>query len=221
MIELRRVSKEYPRRGFALRDVSFKVEKGEFAFLTGHSGSGKSTAMRLVHMSERPTSGTVHAAGFNSTEVRRRNLWKVRRRIGFVFQDFRLLPERSALDNVAFVLRVIETPRREVRHRAQQLLTQVGLATKAGSLTHELSGGERQRVCIARSLAGQPHVLLADEPTGNLDAGASRGIMRIFENLNAAGTTVLMATHDHGLIEAFGDARRFVLAHGELVEGGR
>ncbi len=219
MIELRRVRKEYGERKCALRDVSFTVDKGEFAFLTGHSGSGKSTAMRLVHMAERPTSGEVLAAGFHSDRVTRKNLWQVRRRIGFVFQDFRLLPNRSAIDNIVFVLRVMDAPRREIRPRAQHILTQVGLAPKAGALVHELSGGERQRVCIARALAGEPHVLLADEPTGNLDRRATDGILEIFSDINAAGTTVLMATHDLDIMARIAEARRFVLSHGELVEG--
>ena len=216
MIELRGVSKEYNNRGFALRDVSFRVAKGEFAFLTGHSGSGKSTAMRLVHMAERPTAGEVVTAGFSSGRISKRNLWQLRRRVGFVFQDFRLLPNRSALDNVVFVLRVVETPRREIRHQAQQMLTQVGLAPKAGAMVQELSGGERQRVCIARALAARPHVLLADEPTGNLDARSSEGVMEIFRDVNAAGTTVLMATHDLDIVDSVDDARHLVLEHGRL-----
>jgi cell division transport system ATP-binding protein len=180
VIKLTSVSKEYPRRGFALRDVSFHLKKGEFAFLTGHSGSGKSTTMRLVHMSERPTKGEVRVTGFTSEKVTRRHLWKVRRRVGFVFQDFRLLPGRTALEN-------------------------------------ELSGGQQQRVAIARALANDPYVLLADEPTGNLDERATRGVLDLFWDINAKGMAVLMATHDLELVRRYPHARVFELDHGHLV----
>ncbi len=221
MIKLQHVSKEYPRRGFALRDVSFHVRKGEFAFLTGHSGSGKSTTLRLIHMADRPTEGEVRVSGFSSSRVTERDLWKVRRRVGFVFQDFRLLPGRTALDNIVFVLQVTGTPRKDLIPRAQRLLAQVGLSPKAGALVHELSGGEQQRVAIARALANNPYVLLADEPTGNLDERATRGIMDLFLDINAKGTTVLMATHDLELVRGHPKARVFELDHGRLVYDSR
>ena len=217
MIKLTNVSKEYPRRGYALRDVSFHIKKGEFAFLTGHSGSGKSTTMRLVHMSERPTAGEVRVTGFSSDKVTRRHLWKIRRRVGFVFQDFRLLPARTTLENIAFVLEVTGTPRGAIVPRAQRLLTQVGLSPKAGAYVHELSGGEQQRVAIARALANEPYVLLADEPTGNLDDRSTRGVMDLFWDINATGMAVLMATHDLELIKRYPHARVFELDHGQLV----
>lgn len=217
MIKLTNASKEYPKRGHALRDVTFHVKKGEFVFLTGHSGSGKSTTMRLIHMAERPTSGEVRVTGFSSDRVTERDLWKIRRRVGFVFQDFRLLPGRTALENVAFVLEVTGTPPKAVQSKAQRLLAQVGLATKGAALVNELSGGEQQRVAIARSLANSPYVLLADEPTGNLDDRATRGIMDLFWDINAQGMAVLMATHDLELIRRYPRARVFELDHGELV----
>jgi cell division transport system ATP-binding protein len=217
VIKLTNVSKEYPRRGYALRDVSFHLKKGEFAFITGHSGSGKTTTMRLVHMAERPTMGEVRVTGYTSDKVTERHMWRVRRRVGYVFQDFRLLPGRTALENVAFVLEVTGTPRKAIVPQAQRLLSQVGLAPKAGSYVNELSGGEQQRVAIARALASEPFVLLADEPTGNLDDRSTRGVMDLFWDINAKGMAVLMATHDLELIKRYPHARVFELDQGRLV----
>ena len=217
MIKLTNVSKEYPRRGYALRDVSFHVHKSEFAFLTGHSGSGKTTTMRLVHMAERPTAGEVRVTGYSSELVSSRDIWKIRRRVGYVFQDFRLLPGRTALENVAFVLEVTGTPRKDLVPRAQRLLSQVGLSPRSGAKVHELSGGEQQRVAIARALANDPFVLLADEPTGNLDDRATRGIMELFWEINASGMAVLMATHDLELVRRYTQARVLELDGGRLV----
>lgn len=221
MIKLTSVSKEYPKRGYALRDVSLHVRKGEFVFLTGHSGSGKSTTMRLVHMAERPTSGEVRVAGYSSQVLPDREVWKVRRRVGCVFQDFRLLPGRTAQENLAFVLEVTGTPRKDIVPRAQRLLGQVGLSAKAGALVNELSGGEQQRVAVARALANDPFVLLADEPTGNLDERATRGIVDIFWEINASGMAVLMATHDMELIRRHPHARVLELDNGRLVYDSR
>ena len=217
MIKLTNVSKEYPKRGHALRDVSFQLGKGEFAFLTGHSGSGKSTTMRLIHMAERPTDGEVRVTGYSSDRVTDRDLWKVRRRVGFVFQDFRLLPGRTAFENVAFVLEVTGTPVKAIQSKAQRLLSQVGLSQQAGQHVNELSGGEQQRVAIARALANDPFVLLADEPTGNLDDRATRGVLDLFWDINAKGMAVLMATHDLELIRRHPTARVFELDQGRLV----
>lgn len=217
MIKLLDVTKEYPRTGAALKGVKLHIPKGSFVFLTGHSGSGKSTTLRLIHMSERPTSGEVRVSGFSSLRTSRRDLWKVRRRVGFVFQDFRLLPTRNALDNVAFALEVTGTAKQEIRPRAQRLLSQVGLSAKGGSLMKELSGGEQQRVAIARALASEPLVLLADEPTGNLDERATRGIMELFWEINAMGMAVVMATHDLELIRTYPKARLLELDQGQLV----
>jgi cell division transport system ATP-binding protein len=221
VIKLTNVSREYPKRGYALRDVSFHVKKGEFAFLTGHSGSGKSTTLRLIHMVDRPTSGEVRVTGYSSELLSSREVWKLRRRVGYVFQDFRLLPDRTAQENVAFVLEVTGIARKEIVPRAQRLLSQVGLAPKAGAMVNELSGGEQQRVAIARALANDPYVLLADEPTGNLDDRATRGILDLFWEINARGMVVLMATHDLELVRRYTQARVLELDNGRLVYDSR
>lgn len=217
MIRFLDVSREYPRRGAALKGVSFHIRKGEFAFLTGHSGSGKSTTMRLVHFADRPTLGEVRVSGFSSSRTPEREVWKLRRRVGYVFQDFRLLPGRTAGENVAFALEVTGTPRKEILPRAQRLLSQVGLSARFGAGVEELSGGEQQRVAVARALANDPLILLADEPTGNLDERATRGILEIFRELNAVGLTVLMATHDLELVRRMPEARVLELDQGVLV----
>ena len=217
MIEFIHVTKEYAQAEPALKDVSFRQPAGQFAFLTGDSGSGKSTTLRLIHLVDRPTRGEVRVAGFSSKRTPRRDVWKLRRQVGYVFQDFRLLPGRTALENVAFALEVTGTPRREIRSRAPRLLAQVGLAPKAHSVIHQLSGGEQQRVAIARALATRPPLLLADEPTGNLDERATHGIMELFCEINALGTAVLMATHDLKLVRRYPSARRLELQRGRLV----
>jgi len=217
VIKLLDVTKVYPRTGAALEGVNLHVSKGEFLFLTGHSGSGKSTTLRLIHMAEQPTSGEVRVSGFSSLRTSRREVWKVRRRVGFVFQDFRLLPGRDAMGNVAFALEVTRTPKKEIRPRAQRLLSQVGLSAKGRSQVHELSGGEQQRVAIARALASEPLVLLADEPTGNLDDRATRGILDLVWELNALGMAVVMATHDLELVRSYPSARVLELDQGRLV----
>jgi cell division transport system ATP-binding protein len=211
------VTKEYARPEPALSDVSFHLGKGQFSFLTGHSGSGKSTALRLAHLAERPTQGEVRAGGFSSKRTSRRDVWKLRRKVGYVFQDFRLLPGRTALENVSFALEVIGSPKKQILPRAQRLLGQVGLAPKAGAWVDELSGGEQQRVAIARALASEPLLLLADEPTGNLDDRATRGIMNLFWEINALGMSVLMATHDLELMRRHPTARVLELDEGRLV----
>ncbi len=217
MIKLTRVTKEYPPRGRALDEVSFQVGKGEFVLLTGHSGSGKSTTLRLLHLAERPTSGEVRVAGFSSATTPGHEVWQLRRKVGYVFQDFRLLPGRTAAENVIFALEVTGTPRGHLVPRANRLLAKVGLSAKSGALVHELSGGEQQRVAIARALANDPLVLLADEPTGNLDERASRGIFDLFRDLNAQGMAVLMATHDLELVREARDVRVLELNQGRLV----
>ena len=217
VIKFIHVTKEYSRPEPALSDVSFHLVKGQFSFLTGHSGSGKSTALRLAHLVERPTHGEVRASGFSSLRTSRRDVWKLRRRVGFVFQDFRLLPGRTALENVSFALEVTDSPKKEILPRAQRLLGQVGLAPKAGAWVDELSGGEQQRVAIARALASEPLLLLADEPTGNLDERATRGVMDLFWEINALGMTVLMATHDLELMRRYSSARVLELDEGHLV----
>ena len=217
LIKLINVTREFPGTGKALDGVSFHIEKGEFAFLTGHSGSGKTTVLRLIHLADRPTTGETRVSGFSSDRTSRREVWKLRRRVGYVFQDFRLLPGRTALENVAFALEVTGARSAGIKPRAQRLLTQVGLAPKASSMASELSGGEQQRVAVARALANDPLVLLADEPTGNLDDRATRGIMELFWELNTVGMAVLMATHDLELVRKYPGTRVLELDQGKLV----
>jgi cell division transport system ATP-binding protein len=200
MIRFSHVIKEYPRTGRALNDVSFHIAKGEFAFLTGPSGAGKSPILKLVFMEERPTSGEVRVSGMQATKIARREIPILRRRLGIVFQDFRLLDDRTASDNIAFALEVTGAPRDSIPAKVSRLLTQVGLASKGTSYPRELSGGEQQRVAIARALVNDPMVLVADEPTGNLDERATRGIFQLLRDINASGTAVLMATHNLELV---------------------
>ncbi len=202
MIKFDTVTKTYKSTTVALRDVSVDIQKGEFVFLVGPSGSGKSTFLRLVTKEEEPEVGQVWVAG---KEVAALSPWKVpylRRNIGCVFQDFRLLPTKTVYENVAFALEVIGRPRYVIRSQVPQILDLVGLGKKLGNLPHELSGGEQQRVAIARAFVNRPLILLADEPTGNLDPSTTAGIMRLLNRINRTGTTVLMATHDNGIVDA-------------------
>ena len=217
MIRFSSVYKEYPRSGPALRDVTLNVKKGELVFLTGHSGAGKSTLLRLIQMAEFPSTGEVRVSGFSSKTIRQRDIPQLRRRLGVVFQDFRLLRDRSAEENVAFALEVTGAKRATIAPRVAKLLSQVGLAHKARSLPDELSGGERQRVAVARALANDPFVLLADEPTGNLDEWAARGVFDLIREINAMGMTVLMATHDLDLVRSHPQYRVVELAQGQIV----
>lgn len=217
MIKLDDVSKEYPRSGLAVRDVTFHVRKGELLFLTGHSGAGKSTLLRLIQMAERPTAGEVRVSGFSSKRIRPRDIPLLRRRLGVVFQDFRLLRDRTAEENIAFALEVTGAKRSVIAARAGRLLAQVGLASKARAYPDELSGGEQQRVVIARALANDPLVLLADEPTGNLDEWSTRGIFQLFQEINTMGMTVMMATHDLDLVRSHPRYRVIEVSGGEIV----
>jgi cell division transport system ATP-binding protein len=219
VIRLDKVSKVYPRTAApapALRDVSFRIAKGEFAFLTGPSGAGKSTILRLVYMDERPTSGEVQVSGFSSRRINRRDVSTLRRHLGIVFQDFRLLEDRTAEANVAFALQVIGTPSSAIPGRVARALAQVGLASKCTSFPKELSGGEQQRVALARALVNDPFIVVADEPTGNLDERSARGIFQLLKEVNASGAAVLMATHDVALVRSSG-YRCIELEHGEVV----
>ena len=202
MITLHKVSKVYARgQRPALDDVTVDIERGEFVFVVGASGSGKSTMLRLVLKEEKATSGTVHVAGRNVAQL---SSWKVpqlRRQIGAVFQDFRLLPNKTVAQNVAFALQVIGKPRHAIAQVVPETLELVGLEGKGGRLPHELSGGEQQRVAIARAFVNRPAILLADESTGNLDPTTSIDIMRLLDRINRTGTTVLMATHDSTIVD--------------------
>jgi cell division transport system ATP-binding protein len=216
MIRFARVYKEYPRTGLALNDVSFAVNKGEFVFLTGPSGAGKSTLLKLIYMEEPPTRGEVWVSGSKSTGIRRAEVARLRRKLGVVFQDFRLLEDRTAEANVAFALEVIGVPRGAIPNKVSRALAQVGLASKATSYPRELSGGEQQRVAIARALVNDPFVLVADEPTGNLDDRATRGVFQLLRDINASGTAVVMATHDLDLVR-YGEARTIEMNRGQIV----
>ncbi len=217
MIELREVTRTYPRSGAAVERVSFHIRKGEFAFLTGPSGSGKTTILRLIHMQVRPTEGEVRVTRYSSRTIKRRQIPDLRRRVGFVFQEFRLLERLTAAENIGFALQVTGTPKKKIGPKVQRLLSQVGLAAKARSRPTELSGGEKQRVGVARALATDPLVLLADEPTGNLDERAAAGIFELFRTINGMGMAVLMATHDADLLRRHPDVRVLELEHGRLV----
>lgn len=220
MIRLVDVTKAFTRgrdvEVVALDSVSLEVTKGEFVFVVGPSGSGKSTFMRLLTREQVADSGEVWVAGKNLKKLRR---WKVpllRREIGYVFQDFKLLPNRTVRDNVAFALEVIGRNRREIRARVPEVLELVGLTDKAESLPHELSGGQQQRVSIARAFVNNPRLLLCDEPTGNLDPATSVGIMKLLDRINRTGTTVVMATHDQQIVDSM--RRRVVeLEDGRIV----
>jgi cell division transport system ATP-binding protein len=200
VIKFAKVFKAYPKGLLALRDVSFHVSKGEFVFLTGHSGAGKSTVLRLVYAEEVPTEGEVRVSGFATRGLPAADVPRLRRRLGIVFQDFRLLEHRTAEENVAFALEVTGARRSVIGPKVARVLSQVGLAAKARAYPHELSGGEQQRVAIARALVNDPFVLLADEPTGNLDERATRGVFQLLREINANGTAVVMATHDLDLV---------------------
>jgi cell division transport system ATP-binding protein len=193
------VSKDYPK-GAALRDVTLHIAKGEFVFLTGHSGAGKSTVLKLVYGEINPTGGDVRVSGFNIAELTQKERPRLRRRVGIVFQDFRLLDERTAEENVAFALEVTGARSETIPAKVMRALTQVGLAAKAHAYPQEMSGGEQQRVAIARALVNDPAILIADEPTGNLDERATRGVFQLIREINASGTCVVMATHDLDLV---------------------
>ena len=200
MIRFHNVFKSFPNGALALKDVTFHVSKGEFVFLTGHSGAGKSTIMRLLFAEQRPTQGEVRVSGFAVSSIATSEIPRLRRRLGVVFQDFRLLEDRTAAENVAFALEVTGARRDTIPARVMRVLTQVGLAAKARAHPRELSGGEQQRVAIARALVNDPAILLADEPTGNLDERATRGVFQLLREINAGGTVVVMATHDLDLV---------------------
>jgi cell division transport system ATP-binding protein len=201
MIRLENVSKAYKGDVVALREANVNIDKGEFVFLVGASGSGKSTFLRLLNREEVPSTGQIFVAGKDIGEL---TSWKVpylRRNIGSIFQDFKLLTNKNVSENVAFALEAIGRPKHVITSQVPAILELVGLSSKAGNFPHELSGGEQQRVSIARAFVNRPLILLADEPTGNLDPATSVGIMRLLERINKTGTTVLMATHDRGIVD--------------------
>ncbi len=202
MIKLENVTKVYPGGTVAVKDVDIEVAKGEFVFLVGASGSGKSTLIRLMMREETPTNGDVWVAGKHASHLQNWKVPHLRRSIGTVFQDFKLLPTKTVYENVAFAMEVTGKHRSVIRNQVPQVLKLVGLSANADRLPNQLSGGEQQRVAIARAFVNRPLILLADEPTGNLDPGTSVGIMRILDRINRTGTTVVMATHDHAIVDA-------------------
>lgn len=217
LLAFENVSKRYPSGQEALRDISFSMDGGEMVFLTGHSGAGKSTVLRLVHLAERASRGTVLLEGRNLAQIRPRGIPSLRRRLGMVFQDHRLLLDRSLFDNLALPLIMAGVSRAEMGRRVRAALDRVGLLARERALPTALSAGEQQRVGIARAIVVQPLILLADEPTGNLDPQLAADIMGLFATLSAQGTTVLVASHDLHLVRKMGK-RVLVLAQGKLID---
>ena len=216
MIELKDVKKEYSKGVAALNGVNLKIEQGEFVFIVGDSGSGKSTLIKLIMKELDPTSGSIVVNGQNLNKMRHRKVPMYRRAIGVVFQDFRLLKDRNIYENIAFAQRVTETPGRIIKKKVPAALSLVGLAQKYKSFPKELSGGEQQRVALARALINQPTILLADEPTGNLDPKNSWEIMKLLEQINENGTTVIVVTHNREIVNAM-QKRVVTLKRGVIV----
>jgi len=216
MIEFKQVSKIYEDNTVALKNINLTIKKGEFLFLVGPSGSGKSTFIKLLIKEIEETEGCIFIAGRNISNLKSNRIPQLRRNIGCVFQDFKLLPNKTIFENVAFTLEVIGKPVYEIKIQVPQVLKLVGIYSKINSYPHQLSGGEQQRVSIARAFVNRPPILLADEPTGNLDPGTSEGIMKILSRINLIGTTVLMATHDRNIVNSM--RRRVVeLEEGEII----
>ncbi|ARU61390.1 cell division ATP-binding protein FtsE [Tumebacillus avium] len=214
MIEMHDVWKNYPNGSVALQGVSVRIDKGEFVYVVGPSGAGKSTFIKLMYREERPTKGSIFVNGFNIERLKERKIPLMRRQIGVVFQDFKLLPNITVYENVAFALEVIEAPKRKIKARVPEVLELVGLTEKANAFPNQLSGGQQQRVSIARALINSPAVIIADEPTGNLDPETSWEIMDLFEEINRRGTTIVMATHNKEIVNTM---KRRVIA----IEGGQ
>jgi cell division transport system ATP-binding protein len=217
VIETHHLSKAYSRCLYALRDLTLSIEKAEFVFLTGPSGAGKSTFLRLLLLQERPSEGEVFVNGQNLATLKRSEIQEYRRGIGFIFQDFKLIPSRTVLENISFVPEVLGVPAAQQRRRAFQVLKWVGLQHRINAYPQDLSGGEQQRIAIARALVNDPVLVIADEPTGNLDPDLSLEIMNLLREINAGGTTVLVATHDRELIRLVG-RRTITLDQGKVVE---
>lgn len=217
MIEFRNVSKTYDSNGtHALSNVNIKIEDGEFVFVVGSSGAGKSTFLKLIMHEEKPTEGEIIFNEYSSSTLKKKQVPFYRREMGIVFQDFRLIPKMSVYDNVAFAMRVIGAKEKEIRKRVPYILQLVGLSQKARSMPTELSGGEQQRVSLARALVNNPKVIIADEPTGNVDPEMSHEIVGLLTKINNAGTTVIMVTHEHDLVRSF-QRRVIVIKNGEVV----
>lgn len=214
MIEMQNVWKSYNDGTHALQGITVKIDKSEFVYVVGPSGAGKSTFIKLMYREERPSKGDIFVNGINLERIKQRKIPYIRRQIGVVFQDYRLLPRMTAFENIAFAMEVIETPPKVIKKRVQEVLSMVGLKDKGASFPAQMSGGEQQRVALARALVNNPSVIIADEPTGNLDPDNSREIMRLFEQINMRGTTVVMATHNKDIVNTM---KKRVIA----IESGR
>ena len=220
MIDFEHVSKEYKKGGrLALEDINFHVDEGEFVFLLGHSGAGKSTLLKLILREALPTSGKVTVLGKDVAKLRRRKIPYLRRQMGIIFQDFRLIPSMTVYENVAFAMHVLNVPRREIRPRVEYILELVHLEDKAKCYPDTLSGGEQQRVAIARALVNSPRMIIADEPTGNLDPVRSLELMLLLEKINEMGTTILVVTHEKELVNAF-SKRVITIDGGHVISDG-
>lgn len=216
MIKLVNVNKKYESGVEALSDTNIHIQKGEFVFVVGASGAGKSTFIKLLLKEEEPTDGEIYISGQDITNLHRRKIPYLRRRMGVVFQDFRLLPNKTVYENVAFTMEILESPRREIRRQVPVMLSMVGLSNRANMYPHQLSGGEQQRVSIARSMISNPPILIADEPTGNLDPDTSWEIMKLLRQINTRGTTVIMATHHKEIVDVM-QKRVIALENGRVV----
>lgn len=216
MIELFNVSVTLGKRK-VLDDVSLKINKGDFAYVIGKTGSGKTTLLRLIYMDLLPNGGNIIVDEFSSSKIRKQQIPYLRRKVGVVFQDYKLLPDRNVYDNVAFALQVIGAPQRDIKPKVLAVLTRVGLHHKRYQMPDMLSGGEQQRVAIGRALVNKPFILLADEPTGNLDPDVSREIMKLLENINRSGTAILMATHNYDIIRQY-PHRTLLIDSGKLKQ---
>lgn len=216
MITMTNVAKVYPNGSTALDDITVTIEKGDFVFLVGPSGAGKSTFIKLLFREEQPTAGQIVVNGQNIAAIPATEIPFLRRSLGIVFQDFRLLPNKTVFNNVAFAMEVIETPRREIQKRVTSVLDLVGLRDKVRAFPAQLSGGEQQRVAIARAIVNNPQLVIADEPTGNLDPDTSWEIMQIFQRINTAGTTIVMVTHDKQMVDAM-KKRVIAIEKGRIV----
>ncbi len=216
MVELKNVSVTYSTGVDALNNISLRIDDGDFAFVVGSSGAGKSTLIKLILKEIDATSGVVMVNDYNLSKLRRKKIPEFRRTIGFVFQDFRLIPSMTVYENIAFVLRVIDAPRKYIRKRVPYVISLVGLQDKANSYPNQLSGGEQQRVAIARALVNDPQLIIADEPTGNIDPELSYEIVELLKGINECGTTILMVTHEHDLVRHFG-GRIININSGEIV----
>lgn len=217
MIDFENVSKTYGKNVKAVRNLNLHIDKGEFVFIMGDSGSGKSTLIRLLLKEIEPTSGTITVDDENITKMKRRKVPYYRRKLGVVFQDFKLLKDRNVYENVAFAQRVVVTPSRQIRQDVPRILTRVGLSAKYKAYPNELSGGEQQRVAIARALVNRPDILLCDEPTGNLDAHNAWEVMSLLEEINREGTTVVVVTHSREIVERMGK-RVIVMNRGDMID---